>query len=70
MNIHDDVLARLLDLNQRRYAEEVAAGLHAEKCHQGVGIQEEEEDAAASGPAAFQRCVAAGLKRRHKESMT
>ena len=29
--VHDEVLARLLDLNQRRYAEEVAAGLHAEK---------------------------------------
>ena len=30
--IHDEVLVRLLDLNQRRYAEEVAAGSHAEKC--------------------------------------
>ena len=29
--VHDEVLARLLDLNQRRYTEEVAAGLHAEK---------------------------------------
>ena len=29
--VHDEVLARLLNLNQRRYAEEVAAGLHAEK---------------------------------------
>ena len=29
--VHDEVLARLLDLNQRRYAEEVDAGLHAEK---------------------------------------
>ena len=29
--VHDEVLARLLDLNQRRYAEEVAAGSHAEK---------------------------------------
>ena len=29
--VHDEVLARLLDLNQKRYAEEVAAGLHAEK---------------------------------------
>ena len=29
--VHDEVLARLLDLNERRYAEEVAAGLHAEK---------------------------------------
>ena len=28
--VHDEVLARLLNLNQRRYAEEVAAGLHAE----------------------------------------
>ena len=27
--VHDEVLARLLDLNQRRYEEEVAAGLHA-----------------------------------------
>jgi len=26
--VHDEVLARLLDLNQRRYQEEVAAGLH------------------------------------------
>ena len=26
--VHDEVLARLLDLNQRRYLEEVAAGLH------------------------------------------
>ena len=32
--VHDDVLARLLDLNQRRYTEEVAAGLHGEK---GIG---------------------------------
>ena len=30
-DVHDEVLARLLDLNQGRYAEEVAAGLHAEK---------------------------------------
>ena len=29
--VHNEVLVRLLDLNQRRYAEEVAAGLHAEK---------------------------------------
>ena len=29
--VHDDVLARLLDLNRERYVEEVAAGLHAEK---------------------------------------
>ena len=29
--VHDEVLARLLDLNQRRYTEEVAAGSHAEK---------------------------------------
>ena len=28
---HDEVLARLLDLNQERYVQEVAAGLHAEK---------------------------------------
>ena len=29
--VHDEVLARLLELNQKRYAEEVAAGLHVEK---------------------------------------
>ena len=29
--VYDEVLTRLLDLNQKRYAEEVAAGLHAEK---------------------------------------
>ena len=29
--VHDEVLARLLDLNKKRYAEEVAAGLHAEE---------------------------------------
>ena len=34
--VHDEVLARLLDLNQRRYAEEVAAGLHAEKGTKGA----------------------------------
>ena len=28
--VHDEVLARLLDLNQRRYQEEVLAGLHGE----------------------------------------
>ena len=28
--VHDEVLARLLDLNQKLYAKEVAAGLHAE----------------------------------------
>ena len=33
--IHDEVLTRLLDLNQRRYAEEVAAGLHADKGTKG-----------------------------------
>ena len=33
--VHDEVLARLLDLNQRRYAEEVAAGLHGEKGTRG-----------------------------------
>ena len=30
-SVHDEVLARLLDLNQKRYAEEVSVGLHAEK---------------------------------------
>ena len=34
--VHDEVLARLLDLNQKRYAEEVAAGWHAEKGTRGV----------------------------------
>ena len=34
--VHDEVLARLLDLNQRRYAEEVAAGLHWEKGTRGT----------------------------------
>ena len=34
--VHDEVLARLLDLNRRRYAEEVAAGLHAEKGTRGA----------------------------------
>ena len=29
--VHDEVLARLLDLNQKRYAEEVALGLHEKK---------------------------------------
>ena len=29
--VHDEVLARLLDLNQKRYEEEVAAGLHDKK---------------------------------------
>jgi hypothetical protein len=29
--VHDEVLARLLDLNQQRYQEEVRAGLHADK---------------------------------------
>ena len=29
--VHDEVLARLLDLNQKRYTEEVAAGLHDKK---------------------------------------
>ena len=30
-SIHDEVLARLLDLNQERYEEEVKAGLHSKK---------------------------------------
>ena len=30
-DIHDEVLARLLDLNQQRYEEEVKAGLHSKK---------------------------------------
>ncbi len=30
-DVHDEVLARLLDLNQKRYQEEVLAGLHAGK---------------------------------------
>ena len=34
--IHDEVLARLLGLNQERYAEEVAAGWHAEKGTRGT----------------------------------
>ena len=34
--VHNEVLARLLDLNQRRYAEEVAAGLHWEKGARGT----------------------------------
>ena len=34
--VHDEVLVRLLDLNQKRYAEEVAAGLHAEKGTRGA----------------------------------
>ena len=34
--VHDEVLARLLDLNRRRYAEEVGAGLHAEKRIRGA----------------------------------
>ena len=38
--VHDEVLARLLDLNQKRYAEEVAAGLHAEKGIKGSGSKE------------------------------
>ena len=29
--VHDEVLARLLDLNQKRHEEEVAAGLHEKK---------------------------------------
>ena len=29
--VHDEVLARLLDLNQKRYQEEVASGLHEKK---------------------------------------
>ena len=29
--VHDEVLARLLDLNQKRYQEEVDAGLHDKK---------------------------------------
>ena len=29
--VHDEVLARLLDLNQKRYQEELVAGLHAER---------------------------------------
>lgn len=29
--VHDEVLARLLDLNQKRHEEEVAAGLHDKK---------------------------------------
>ena len=35
--VHDEVLTRLLDLNHRRYAEEVAAGLHGEKGIKGWG---------------------------------
>ena len=34
--VHNEVLARLLDLNRERYAEEVAAGLHAEKGTRGA----------------------------------
>ena len=29
--VHDEVLARLLELNQKRYEEEVAQGLHEKK---------------------------------------
>ena len=41
--VHDDVLARLLDLNQRRYAEEVAAGLHGEKGIKGSGSKKKKK---------------------------
>ena len=34
--VHNEVLARLLDLNRERYAEEVAAGLHAERGTRGA----------------------------------
>ncbi len=36
-DVHDEVLARLLDLNQKRYQEEVLAGLHAGKGKKGKG---------------------------------
>ena len=35
--VHDEVLARLLDLNQRRYDEEVAAGLHDKRAKKTKG---------------------------------
>jgi hypothetical protein len=35
--VHDEVLARLLDLNQKRYQEEVMAGLHGKVEKAGVG---------------------------------
>ena len=48
--VHDDVLARLLDLNQRRYAEEVAAGLHAEKGTKGSGSNKKKTQRQAALP--------------------
>ena len=45
--VHDEVLARLLDLNQRRYAEEVAAGLHAEKGSRGAASKKQKRRQAA-----------------------
>ncbi len=46
--VHDEVLARLLDLNQTRYREEVAAGLHAKRKRStqrrgGAGAQRKKE---------------------------
>ena len=45
--VHDEVLARLLDLNRRRYAEEVAAGLHAEKGTSGAASKKRTRQQAA-----------------------
>ena len=46
--VHDEVLARLLDLNEKRYAEEVAAGLHAEKGKKKAGPKKKRKSALAS----------------------
>ena len=48
--VHDEVLARLLDLNQRRYAEEVDAGLHAKKRSRAAAPRKETQRRAAPQP--------------------
>ena len=49
--VHDKVLARLLNLNQKRYAEEVAAGLHAEKGKKGSSPKRNQRRSATSSNA-------------------
>ena len=61
--VHDEVLARLLDLNQKRYAEEVAAGLHAENGKKGSAPKKRtQRKAAPQSPNATLRLLGGTMK--------
>ena len=59
--VHDEVLARLLDLNQKRYEEEVAAGLHDKGAKKTKGTAKKTRAKAAAKPKRDEPAKAAPL---------